>query len=245
VAFDESKHPRWPKGTPGKAGRFMEIRNLLFAPGGIIRIYPEELREWADEGYGDWLGGLEASESDALEGYTKDRHRFINEALRNGEGVLPEQDDDLKAEIEALDAALDKSEVPGNVTVFRMMSDPTMLAAFESGDLEGATFVDYGYTSTTMTPEYLKTIADYSTSEPMQVTINVPKGTRGAYLGESSAEPDEHEMLLKRGTLFRVTSAKRGRMLNKEEGLKVRMEVVGQVDEPLRVESGSASPVGA
>lgn len=244
VSFDSSKHPRWPARTPGgRGGQFRETINLSPSGKFLPVVASSPIGAAMDDHNQDWLPGLSENEAEAIEAYTRGEHESVNQALRGSDGVLSSEDSDLAKSVELLDGALGDSKIPRDVKGYRMMSDPAIFESFERGDLVGGTFLDDGFTSTTLSRGYLGNIADYTNGRPIQATIGVPAGTRGAFLGEASYEPSEREMLLKRGSIFEVTSAEMGEMVNGDQGLLVNMEVVGQVVDEILVEEEQSALV--
>lgn len=78
----------------------------------------------------------------------------------------------------------------------------------------GDTFTDYGFVSTSVSP----TGAGWNTPD---VTVRVPRGTCGIWVSPLAIMPDEGELLLKRGTTFRVVQAS-------TRGEPPTLEVIGQ-----------------
>lgn len=132
---------------------------------------------------------------ESIKTYTKSGYKGVNTALRKGtydQGWS-------KAEVDGLQKGLDKTfsnapTVPENIVVYRGMS-PRLLTGLNPGD----TFIDNGYTSTT--------ISKNASYRGTKVQIRVPKGTKGIYIAKVSSFPNEKELLLNRGLKFRLVNS--------------------------------------
>lgn len=227
TTFDETKHPRWPKGSPGKGGKFMDKPQA----GPFKFLLPHKQEQWGADNFGEWRDSLSEVELNAFRAYAGGRaHEQINSELRGSQGDTDKLSERTRFDVEDMDSALERSEVPEDVKVYRMLSDPAMLDAHDSGNLVGETFIDDGYTSTTINPSFLKEVAQDIEGQLIEATINLPKGTRGAYLGDASMNPEERELLIRRGTAFQVSSATEAKLPNGQMGLRVTLDVLGQYE---------------
>jgi hypothetical protein len=137
---------------------------------------------------------LKTTEREALQHYASnhpsDGYQQINQGLRKGDGNC--------SSCGKLDSAISKSEVTKDVQVFRGASLPeSVLASLKSG----AEFTDKGYVSTSL---------DHNTASKFAAgsavfSIHVPKGLKGIFASHYT-ENDEKELLLPRGSKFRVDS---------------------------------------
>lgn len=203
-------------------------RQALAARGGAVSKGPptsafaslDEARAWAESQYRGWPSRLTDVERDAVWTYRTSGYHDMNGALRNG--TL--NDDDLRAEIEAVDRALSKSEVDRGVVVYRGINTRRM------GDvtqLPGTIIEDKGFVSTSLDEGSARKFVNYAIDDEKPaalVKITVPKGTNGAYLDSLDPESTwrEDEMLLPRNTKFHVTS-----VVKDDDGIPViSMEVV-------------------
>ena len=114
------------------------------------------------------------------------RFEEINEALRGG--------DDHDA-VPALDSVFEKASLSEPAYVFRGVKSNV----FDSDDMTGSEFTDNGYTSTSLietgSTQYGDTV----------MRISLPKGAKAIYL-DKIGPPHEYEMLLDRGSKFKITS---------------------------------------
>jgi SPP1 gp7 family putative phage head morphogenesis protein len=163
-----------------------------------------EITQWAERSFTHWNRSLSPDEVEALRLYQSSAYREWNAALRS-DAVT----DDMRPWINAIDQALQQSALNQDVVVFRGFADEKMLSNFER--LPGKIIDDKGYYSTSLDKgvgdkffQYLK--EDGHT--PILAEIRVPKGTKAAYLeGTRLLQPYEYEILLSRGTKFKVINA--------------------------------------
>jgi hypothetical protein len=106
-------------------------------------------------------------------------------------------------EMQDLDAAIAAHQFDRDVTVYRTMSDPNgqFLGAIEPG----ATFQDHGYVSTTADRNFLDDFYRGAAEDRVDLIVTLPKGSSGAPMSKMSTFASEKEVLLPRGSRFRVT----------------------------------------
>lgn len=117
-----------------------------------------------------------------------------------------------------LDLALSRAHLPEEVVVWRGVTEEAMPSyvfdAFDTSSpqnealllLNGKEFVDKGFVSTTLSKERAVNWALDQSVGAILYRITVPKGYQAAYLTEVLSQVNtEWELLLKRGTRFRVT----------------------------------------
>ncbi len=134
-----------------------------------------------------------AAERKAYADYVS-QFRFVNTALRNNGGVIPAgREFALERRLSAgLDSALARSRLPADIRVHRVGGT----VEFEGGiPRVGAEWTDHGYISTS-------TQRKIAGRGEVEMRILVPQGTRAV----STPELDVNEVLLDRGTRFRVVS---------------------------------------
>ncbi|AZB44532.1 hypothetical protein CEF21_20810 [Bacillus sp. FJAT-42376] len=155
----------------------------------------DEAHKWGEKHYSSWLDNLSDREVEALKQYTGNDYSKINRYLRGTSDSLHGVDPSV---IQDLTSSLYKAQVPHEIKVFRgtdMGPLDEMITLNDEGriiaeELVGKTFIDYGFTSTSITKS-----ASFQ-NLPVSWEINVPKGAHGAYLGQISHFPDEAELLL-------------------------------------------------
>jgi len=157
--------------------------------------------------YGKKAEGLrkswKSSHKEALLLYTGSAYEDINTALRAG--YAGPDDDDSFGAVEAMDEffASPQGRIQHPVTVSRMFDKKHPLAEMilAGKNLEGFTYKDKGFISTSISPPEDR--AEFS------MVLSVPKGAKAAYLGPPpwsySTYPGENELLLDRGSTVRIT----------------------------------------
>lgn len=170
------------------------------------RVIPaREANSWGREHF-DSREELSTDELRAVEGYAG-TGAITNKYLRTGQ-VGPSSRKSVESEVAGLDSVMRRSRVPEDVTVTRA----TGLDAF-GGDPSahvGKVLVDHGFLSTSVGDQVRG--AGSIRRQPVQMTITVPKGTRGYYT--NNVKPtfsEEKELLLDRGQRIQITSATRTR----------------------------------
>ncbi|WHS75910.1 ADP-ribosyltransferase [Bacillus cereus] len=185
--------------------------------------------------YGEkWVEGLSEDESSAIKDYTADEYyRAINEYLRTG--VVPADTgkslSDVKKKIRFMDKAIQQATLTQDIKVYRRSTEPEFKM---NGDFLKHTFdfdldptvpldkyfeqamdlvhqninkinTDKAYRSTTLNS---KVPNDPTFAErPICVEITIPAKTHAPYLGSLSKYPGEEEILLPRGSKFKITGA--------------------------------------
>jgi hypothetical protein len=158
--------------------------------------------------YDEWAKALTDEERDAVRGYQQQTFDGINGTLR-GHRTEDEKTPYFREQIKRLDSALDSGEVPYNVTTYRGMVNPNLMV--------GDVFADDGFSSTTLAPSIAQARAQQLGNQGVVARIRVPQGTKGAYV-ETVTPIDQAELLLHRGTQYRVIGAGTG---------TIDLEVVG------------------
>ncbi|KKN18321.1 hypothetical protein LCGC14_0956860 [marine sediment metagenome] len=147
-----------------------------------------------DEYYQDWHDNLDDTERRGLQNYTSNTYHEMSDYLRKGE----EPWGDTKVQVRALSEALDRSRIPENVMTYRGISEETFEKLMVIG--EGGIYTDKGFISTSINKQF-------GTGWKLAyIEIKVPKGIRGASIAQESNHSIEAELLLQRGTQFRIES---------------------------------------
>lgn len=147
---------------------------------------------------------------------TSDSFR-INDHLRKGGS-----DPDLQAKADALASVIDKARMPRAVETYRSINPKTpeekaaILARFREN--VGKVFTDPAFTSTTANKKYADDWAKKFKSDPIRMTVHVPEGAKAAYIPKEITGRQEWEVLVQRGSKFRVKSV---------EGSNVVVELQG------------------
>lgn len=176
-------------------------------PGDSYRTFSEgdELRSWGDEHFGGpaWTGKLTPDELQDISDYQNGPHYDLNHWLRSGDELPEDIRPVYKAWRDNLDSAIGKGAAPENITVFRGFENPEISRNFDA--LDGIIIGDDGFVSTTLSEPVARRFAR-SYRDPVLAEIRVPKGTKMGYV-DAVNSVDEYEMLLPRGTRFRVVEA--------------------------------------
>lgn len=221
VVYQEHLHPRDTK------GRYREKLNLRGAGGSFTELDRANADEWGRGNFSEWGGSLDKKETIGVRAYASSAYFEMNNHLRhrNNPERSSDIDPNLKMYMETMMDAVNRSEIPENVVVHRSMYDPQLQELWESGNIIGATASDEGFMSTTLSRDALDMDAVEDFPLPMAATIEVPKGARGAYLGELTGYPEEQELLLQSGTTAEIIGAE----IDENGVLQLRMRVVEQL----------------
>lgn len=157
---------------------------------------------------------LTQDEASALRSYSRNVHKPVNGYLRglNDDAVVAE------SWVPLLDAALAKAvPAPRELRLYRSFaSKQFFLRALK----KGSEFTDPGYCSTSTSFDLTKSFRE--SPYGIRLEIAVPEGTRIAPLGDLADNPCELEVLLPRGSRFRVERDKRN-LLRRERGLQLTL----------------------
>jgi hypothetical protein len=150
-------------------------------------------------------------ELDAVQDYTEEGFFDINQKLYSlpvgisADDIEPEYDGDRTYEkIQALDSMMAKSSAPIDFITYTSLSKEYSLDDFKPG----TTFQFKGFRSTSINPytgiDYNPRSTATSNRVIYALQIKIPKGSRGAYVDDISANPGEHEYILPRGSMIKV-----------------------------------------
>lgn len=155
---------------------------------------------------------LTHSEVGAVKYYTSNAYKTINTILRDGEeatlasnGFLSQKDiDKAKVATKKVTEVLSKSVLDKEVITYRMTDSigakhmfPDLYSGkISSEELIGKTFKEKAFYSSGLIPQ--------SNFGSVKLTTICPKGTQALYVGKKSVYPWEKELLLQRGTDFKV-----------------------------------------
>ena len=161
------------------------------------------------QAYAKWLGQLSPEMQDVITGYTYGDFFYMNHALRAN---YPNNtsDPELAQRINLLQEALLSSKIPFDTTVFRGVE--TSISAADARKMIGQTMVEPGFASTSLDfhtgYEFtgFKEPGDNSVRTVYQFTL--PKGLSGGYINTMSGNQSEQEMLLPKGSQFRISGVR-------------------------------------
>ncbi|MYS95244.1 MULTISPECIES: ADP-ribosyltransferase, partial [Streptomyces] len=154
-------------------------------------------KKYGDAHWNDFLDNLDPKAKGALERYSSFYYKNINGQLRDVDVPLKPQVQNL---VDDMDRVMGGRPVPEDIMVVRGTEYDHVLKEVDSVlDMEGRTFTDDGFTSTSLG----KTAAfDH---QPMIMHLRVPKGTPALWIDHISLNKGERELLLARGSQYKVT----------------------------------------
>lgn len=209
-----------PAVAPIPNGRGGAVRPLRAAPGGYRDLSLKHLRD-SDTEAAALHKRMQAGrpwtweQREALVDYSGEAFRRMNGVLRGTATSTPEVrrlNDDAHAAMR---------EIPENIVTHRGVTSHAFgfygapISDAQAAALVGRTFHDPAFTSTSINPR---------PSGSLLLRVSVPAGTRGAYITSISKNDDEFEMLLDRGTHYKITKFER----DKYGALVLHVTVVGQ-----------------
>lgn len=202
------KKPAWadPKRKPGVGDDgFMDYGGMDKDSSAVNKAY-----DLSDS----HTGKLNTKQKDAAQTYTGGEYTDINGGLRSGK--VPRE---YQATVKHLDSAIDQSRLPENTVLYRGMDmSPAMAAKMTPG----AVFSDAAYTSTSINPSIPESFARGEGKTLMRIKAN--KGQKGLAVNNISNFDGEHEILLPRGSQYKVT----GVSIDKKTGMRyIDAEIVG------------------
>lgn len=172
----------------------------------------KDMDKWGKENFTKWKDGLDQAEKKALLQYAGPMFFDSNSALRSGESV-PEK---WKESVEALDRAIDKSTIPEDIVSYRglWLDGKEQSKKFIEKFVPGAVLSDPGFMSTSINREIASDFGGEQLGSGIVIELRIPKGTKGAYmdvLPENAKHFKQNEVLLGRGTKFKVVSVEKGK----------------------------------
>ena len=154
------------------------------------------------------------NELGAVEAYTGTDFFDINNKLYDlptgirADQIQPEYDGDpIPAQVAALDSALSKMKTDHEFLSYVGLGTEYDITSFAPG----STFRFKGYRSTTINPNIAlnynsRVNKSVSRQQTVMLQIKVPKGSKGMFVEDFSANPGESEFLLPRGSKVKVVS---------------------------------------
>jgi hypothetical protein len=149
---------------------------------------------------------LTSGEISVIEAYTDGAYRALNSALRSGKKLTLDQ----AVMAKQLDNAIRKSTLSKDYTLRRGITSKGVMAIF-GGDVSiGDVVMDNGFMSSSKGEGFDSNI---------KLVINLPKGSHGLDVQSISAHTSEAEVILPRGSMFKVKS------VSKSGANKLKLEV--------------------
>jgi hypothetical protein len=154
---------------------------------------------YGDAYWNDYVDNLDPAGREALRTYSGAEYTDINGHLR-GDPKYANVDPELLKTIDEMDRVLGTRPVPENIMVVRG-TGIDHLDLDSPLDMQGRTFGDDAYTSTALG----RTVPPAFAWKPVVMHLRVPEGTPALWLDHISKNPGERELLLARGTQYKVT----------------------------------------
>ena len=157
---------------------------------------PPEIKEWMNEAF---ASKYDPAEQKVIDGYSQTEYETINDDLRSGEESESEW---TKSRVEVIDKAIQKNRLPEAVKVFRGFNCPSCLKKLK----EGGIFQDKAFFSTSLDESVP---GEFLNKEPGDIMfhITLPKGTNAG----RGSKADESELILPRGSKFRIKKISKGK----------------------------------
>jgi hypothetical protein len=181
------------------------VKSGIFNKGvdvGVAKFDPvaDELKERLQRQSDEVYGCLTAEEREAVDAYTDKIYLDINRYLNGGAYKYPKTPD----YVNLIDSAMAKFELEDRITVYKG-AEAVYYAHWKVGDIEPISV----FLSTSISEDvarYFKNFKERWKYDEIILEINVPKGTRGIYIGNNTAFPSpQDEFFLGRGGLkYRV-----------------------------------------
>ena len=177
--------------------------------------------------------GLNMDQRSSLERYSGDDYRKMNDSLRGKDVdyVTPQQEQRINDQIDNVTDVLDQKELPKDTNLYRGMDSPKHILGddYQAKSLDqlrqeniGKVYTDDGFCSTSTS--HAKA-ADFSQArDGTMVEISAPKGSNGMYMGDVSTRPYENEVLLQRGSAFRID----GIDYSMKDGYTIKSTLIGR-----------------
>ncbi|WP_037683091.1 ADP-ribosyltransferase, partial [Streptomyces cellulosae] len=158
-------------------------------------------QDYGDAYWNKFLDDLPPESREALRTYSGNEYDLINGHLRFGDKV----DDSLKHTIAEMDKVMGARPVPEDVMIVRgtgvdhiRIGDRPLKSPMQ---MQGGVFDDKAYTSTALG----KTPPPPFDQKPVHMHLRVPKGTPALWIDHISKYPGERELLLAKGSTYKVT----------------------------------------
>jgi hypothetical protein len=173
----------------------------------------------AMENYRNWVFRLTNEEIKNIRYYTNKGHDMLNRHLRGGIQTDPHINEALTAYAYHLHTSLSKARIPDEMRVYHRTTQKILrdLSFKKAEDLKGQRLHLKNFLSTSLYPN----ACSVDSVNDLFMSIEVPKGARGAYIAELSHYPYEHEILFDKGQTLNIQDAK---VFEKEMILNCRME---------------------
>jgi hypothetical protein len=168
----------------------------------------------AKKQWDSWSGNLSKQEKDAFKAYSSEPFDELSTDFSQINNHLRGKDKNPSKEtgeaIRLIDSGINKGNMPQDTTVFRGF--PSSVLGADPSKMVGKTITDKAYTSSSMSERVANQF-----SKDLIAEIKIPKGAKGAFMDATLNKSDleqldrdpEHELVLPRGSKFRILSTKK------------------------------------
>lgn len=158
----------------------------------------------------EWASSLSKERVANLKNYSENAYSAVNTGLRSGRKLDEFHQsvaDDVEKAIAAYTSTQERTLYRGlGTSMLQIVDGKASMLSLK----EGMTLTDKGFVSTTDDKDFAAKFAAKGQGDRAAVmAIKVPAGTNMAPVHEVSEHPEEHEVLLGRGSSFRITGAER------------------------------------
>lgn len=191
----------------GTMEKSLDFKNDLNSDGG----------SWARKNYGEWAKELSEEQTSAIENYGNRGYTAINNYLRNdGKESDGNKNEDLEEKIKNISEALARNPIPENITLYRWpgakefgyeIGKIPAIDAFKA-DVLGTEKEQKGFMSTSFSSARFN-------EGTIVLRLQVPKGTKGAFLNAVGGFQSENEMLLDKGYKYHIDKVTQVKIDNK------------------------------
>ncbi|MCC5425078.1 ADP-ribosyltransferase [Clostridium botulinum] len=179
---------------------------------------------WGKKNYKEWADDLSVEEREALDGYIRREYKDINAYLRNDSKPVSGstmEESRIQDRIEKITESLEKRPIPENVTVYRWCGAAEF--GYEIGkipefkkfeeDFLNKDKLEKGYMSTSLSSEALSAFS----SRKIILRLQLPQGSKGAYVSALGGFGSEKEMLLDKGSKYHINKISKAIIKGKEK----------------------------
>lgn len=192
IAKAGSPPPRAPQSTDGLVENYTGSEGRKAAKG--------MTDQWAKQ---NLMNNFSEFEVDALKAWQSGYYKSVDDYLAGDtDGMTPGQKSLLETRIASIDAAIDKSVIPIDLTVMSGVEDFASMGIDLNSLPIGQTVDLVSYRATSLSESIAQSFTDTS---KVILEINLPKGSKGVYMNNiSKLKPHEKEILLPRNRVYKV-----------------------------------------
>jgi|JI8StandDraft_1071087.scaffolds.fasta_scaffold12056_8 SPP1 gp7 family putative phage head morphogenesis protein len=192
IAKAGSPPPRAPQSTTGLVENYTGSEGRKAAKG--------MTDQWAKQ---NLMNNFSEFEVDALKAWQSGYYKSVDDYLAGDtDGMTPGQKSLLETRIASIDAAIDKSVIPIDLTVMSGVEDFASMGIDLNSLPIGQTVDLVSYRATSLSESIAQSFTDTS---KVILEINLPKGSKGVYMNNiSKLKPHEKEILLPRNRVYKV-----------------------------------------